>query len=380
MKRIASRLSRSDAAFRENDRVNRQRAADLAALHAQVSEGGGARARQRHLEQSKMLVRDRIEALLDPGTPFLELSPLAAHGLYEGEAPAAGLVTGVGRVHGRQVMIVANDATVKGGTYYPLTVKKHLRAQEIARENRLPCVYLVDSGGAFLPLQAEVFPDREHFGRIFYNQAQHERPGHPAAQRGARVVHRRRRLRAGDERRGRHRQGAGHDLPGRPAAGQGGDRRGSHGRGAGRGRCPHAHQRRGRPPGQRRRARAADPARRDREPGPGAAARARPAPRPKTRTTTPTNCTAPSATTRASRSTSARSSRDWSTAAACTSSSRATGPRWSAASPTCTATRWASSPTTASCSAPRPSRPRTSSSCATRATSRWSSCRTSPAS
>ena len=179
MKRIASRLTKNDAVFRENDRINRQRAADLAALHAQVAEGGGARARQRHLEQKKMLVRDRIEALLDPGTPFLELSPLAAHGLYDGEAPAAGLVTGVGRVHGRQVMVIANDATVKGGSYLPLTVKKHLRAQDIARENRLPCVYLVDSGGAFLPLQDEVFPDRDHFGRIFFNQAQMSAAGIP---------------------------------------------------------------------------------------------------------------------------------------------------------------------------------------------------------
>jgi acetyl-CoA carboxylase carboxyltransferase component len=118
-----------------------------------------------------MFVRERIDGLLDPGSPFLELSPLAAHGMYGGEAPGAGLVTGVGRVSGREVMVIANDATVKGGTYYPITVKKHLRAQEIALENRLPCVYLVDSGGAFLPLQADVFPDREHFGRIFYNQA-----------------------------------------------------------------------------------------------------------------------------------------------------------------------------------------------------------------
>ena len=116
-------------------------------------------------------VRERIEQLLDPGTPFLELSPLAAFGMYDDDAPAAGLVTGIGRVSGREVVVVANDATVKGGTYYPITVKKHLRAQQIALENRLPCVYLVDSGGAFLPLQAEVFPDREHFGRIFFNQA-----------------------------------------------------------------------------------------------------------------------------------------------------------------------------------------------------------------
>jgi len=136
---------------------------------ARVRQGGAGR--ERHAEQKKMFVRDRIDALLDPGSPFLELSPLAAHGMYDGEAPAAGLVTGIGRVAGREVMVVANDATVKGGTYFPMTVKKHLRAQEIAEENRLPCVYLVDSGGAFLPLQAEVFPDREHFGRIFFNQA-----------------------------------------------------------------------------------------------------------------------------------------------------------------------------------------------------------------
>src|SRR3954470_23464263 len=143
--------------------------ASLKAELAKAREGGPGRAR--HLEQKKMPVRDRIDALLDPGSPFLELSPLAAHGMYDGEAPAAGIVTGVGRVSGREVMIVANDATVKGGTYYPITVKKHLRAQEIAEQNRLPCVYLVDSGGAFLPLQAEVFPDRDHFGRIFYNEA-----------------------------------------------------------------------------------------------------------------------------------------------------------------------------------------------------------------
>jgi acetyl-CoA carboxylase carboxyltransferase component len=136
---------------------------------ARARAGGAGRAR--HAEQKKMFVRDRVDALLDTGSPFLELSPLAAHGMYEGEASGAGLVTGVGRVSRREVMVIANDATVKGGTYYPMTVKKHLRAQEIAEQNRLPCVYLVDSGGAFLPLQADVFPDREHFGRIFYNQA-----------------------------------------------------------------------------------------------------------------------------------------------------------------------------------------------------------------
>lgn len=133
--------------------------------------GGGSQLIEKHQKRGKLFVRDRIDALLDPGTPFLELNALAAAGFYENSAPGAGIVTGIGRVHGRECMIVANDATVKGGTYFPLTVKKHLRAQEVALENRLPCIYLVDSGGAFLPLQAEVFPDRDHFGRIFYNQA-----------------------------------------------------------------------------------------------------------------------------------------------------------------------------------------------------------------
>ncbi len=133
--------------------------------------GGGEKARNKHTERGKLLPRERIRALLDPGSPFLELSPLAAHGMYDDAAPCAGLITGIGRVKGQEVLVVANDATVKGGTYFPMTVKKHLRAQEVALENRLPCIYLVDSGGAFLPLQDEVFPDREHFGRIFFNQA-----------------------------------------------------------------------------------------------------------------------------------------------------------------------------------------------------------------
>jgi 3-methylcrotonyl-CoA carboxylase beta subunit len=145
-----------------------------------VRAGGGARAAERHAARGKLLARDRITALLDPGSPFLELSPLAGHALYEGDAvPSGGIVTGIGRVQGQEVMVVANDATVKGGTYYPITVKKHLRAQEVAAQNRLPCVYLVDSGGAFLPRQDEVFPDRDHFGRIFYNQAQMSRAGIP---------------------------------------------------------------------------------------------------------------------------------------------------------------------------------------------------------
>jgi 3-methylcrotonyl-CoA carboxylase beta subunit len=146
--------------------------ADLQERLERVRAGGGERARDRHLSRGKLLPRDRVERLCDPGAPFLELSALAAEDLYDGDAPGAGMVTGIGMVCGRHVVVVANDATVKGGTYYPMTVKKHLRAQEIALTNRLPCVYLVDSGGAFLPMQDEVFPDREHFGRIFYNQAQ----------------------------------------------------------------------------------------------------------------------------------------------------------------------------------------------------------------
>jgi 3-methylcrotonyl-CoA carboxylase beta subunit len=146
--------------------------ADLQERLERVRAGGGERARERHLSRGKLLPRDRVERLCDPGAPFLELSALAAEDLYDGDAPGAGMVTGIGTVCGRHVVVVANDATVKGGTYYPMTVKKHLRAQEIALTNRLPCVYLVDSGGAFLPMQDEVFPDREHFGRIFYNQAQ----------------------------------------------------------------------------------------------------------------------------------------------------------------------------------------------------------------
>jgi len=144
---------------------------DLEARIAGIRKGGGEKYQQRHRSRGKLPVRERIDALLDPGSPFLELSQLAAHGVYGEEVAAAGIVTGVGRVAGQECMIVANDATVKGGTYYPLTVKKHLRAQTIAEQNRLPCLYLVDSGGAYLPLQDEVFPDREHFGRIFYNQA-----------------------------------------------------------------------------------------------------------------------------------------------------------------------------------------------------------------
>src|SRR3954451_24343092 len=142
--------------------------ADLDAQLAQVRQGGGEKARARHTARGKLLPRERVDRLLDKGAPVLELSPLGAHGMYDGDAPGAGMITGVGRVAGRECVIVANDATVKGGTYYPMTVKKHLRAHEIARENNLPCIYLVDSGGANLPNQDQVFPDREHFGRIFF--------------------------------------------------------------------------------------------------------------------------------------------------------------------------------------------------------------------
>jgi 3-methylcrotonyl-CoA carboxylase beta subunit len=157
--------------FRANHDANAALIADLNAQLQRVRQGGGERARERHVGRGKLLPRERVDRLLDPGAPFLECSALAAHGLYDGEAPGAGIITGIGRVSGRECVIVANDATVKGGTYYPMTVKKHLRAQEIALQNRLPCIYLVDSGGAFLPRQDEVFPDREHFGRIFFNQA-----------------------------------------------------------------------------------------------------------------------------------------------------------------------------------------------------------------
>ncbi len=152
---------------------------ELRAKVAEAELGGGKTARERHLSRGKLLPRQRVAALIDPGSPFLELSQLAAHGMYGGDVPSAGIVTGIGRVSGRECVIVANDATVKGGTYFPTTVKKHLRAQEIARKNRLPCLYLVDSGGAFLPMQDEIFPDRDHFGRIFFNQANMSAEGIP---------------------------------------------------------------------------------------------------------------------------------------------------------------------------------------------------------
>ncbi|MEO5988867.1 MAG: carboxyl transferase domain-containing protein [Candidatus Eisenbacteria bacterium] len=179
MERIESHLDPRSAEFAANAAHHRALVADLNQRLTIAQQGGGPELIAKHTARGKLFVRERIERLLDPGTAFLELSPLAANGMYDGDAPAAGVVTGIGVVQGRQVMIVANDATVKGGTYYPITVKKHVRAQEVALENRLPCVYLVDSGGAFLPLQADVFPDRDHFGRIFYNQARMSALGIP---------------------------------------------------------------------------------------------------------------------------------------------------------------------------------------------------------
>ena len=176
---LETRIDRGGAEFAENDATNRRLARELRDLVARVREGGPAAAREHHTARDKLLVRDRVDRLLDPGSPFLEIAPLAGHELYEDWIPSAGLVTGIGRIAGRECVIVGNDATVKGGTYYPITVRKHLRAQDVALENALPCVYLVDSGGAFLPRQDDVFPDREHFGRIFYNQAQLSARGIP---------------------------------------------------------------------------------------------------------------------------------------------------------------------------------------------------------
>jgi 3-methylcrotonyl-CoA carboxylase beta subunit len=170
--RIDTKVATDSDEFRARAAHNRALAEKLRADVAEAAKGGPEKHRERHVSRGKLLPRDRVERLLDPGSPFLEIGQLAACDMYEGEVPGAGIIAGIGRVSGRQVMIVCNDATVKGGTYYPLTVKKHLRAQEIAEQNRLPCVYLVDSGGANLPHQAEVFPDRDHFGRIFFNQAQ----------------------------------------------------------------------------------------------------------------------------------------------------------------------------------------------------------------
>src|ERR1041384_7511188 len=169
--KLASVVDTQGADFRANASAMRALVQHLEERRTEAARGGPERSRERHTSRGKLLPRERVLRLIDPGTPFLELSPLAANGMYEDAIHGAGIITGIGRIEGRECVIVCNDATIKGGTYYPMTVKKHLRAQEIARENRLPCIYLVDSGGANLPQWPEVFPDREHFGRIFYNQA-----------------------------------------------------------------------------------------------------------------------------------------------------------------------------------------------------------------
>jgi 3-methylcrotonyl-CoA carboxylase beta subunit len=174
-----TQLNTNESTFQHNATVMRGMAAELKKLTVKIQEGGGEKARERHRQHGKLLPRDRIELLLDPGSDFLELSAFAGYELYEDDIPAGGIITGIGRVMGTECMIVANDATVKGGTYYPITVKKHLRAQKIAEQNRLPCIYMVDSGGAFLPKQDEVFPDENHFGRIFFNQANMSAQGIP---------------------------------------------------------------------------------------------------------------------------------------------------------------------------------------------------------
>ncbi|WP_166415913.1 carboxyl transferase domain-containing protein [Cochlodiniinecator piscidefendens] len=177
--KLTSKALPSSETFKENVTLHQEMIATAAEAAALAAAGGGVRSRDRHLSRGKMLPRERVANLLDPGSPFLEVGATAAHGLYGGAAPCAGVIAGIGRVHNQEVMVVCNDATVKGGTYYPMTVKKHLRAQEIAEENHLPCIYLVDSGGANLPNQDEVFPDRDHFGRIFYNQARMSAKGIP---------------------------------------------------------------------------------------------------------------------------------------------------------------------------------------------------------
>ncbi len=224
MSLLASRIDRRSPDFERNASAMSASVDDLRARLAHVRGGGGPAAVERHRKRGKLTARDRIDRLIDAGTPFLELSALAAHGMYDGDAPAAGIVTGIGMIEGTDCVIVANDATVKGGTYYPVTVKKHLRAQAIAEQNGLPCIYLVDSGGAFLPLQADVFPDREHFGRIFYNQARMSAQAIPqiAAVMGSCTAGGAYVPAMADE--SIIVKDEGHDLPRRTAAGAGGDR------------------------------------------------------------------------------------------------------------------------------------------------------------
>ena len=179
MEKMSTAAIPSDPTFAANEESMRGLVEQLRERLATTALGGSEKSRERHVSRGKLLPRDRVDELLDEGSPFIEIAPLAANGIYDDQAPGAGVIAGIGLIHSRPVLVISNDATVKGGTYFPLTVKKHLRAQEIALENTLPCVYLVDSGGAFLPMQDEVFPDRDHFGRIFYNQARLSAAGIP---------------------------------------------------------------------------------------------------------------------------------------------------------------------------------------------------------
>ena len=261
MSLIQSYLDTHGEGFARNEARMEGLAAELRERLTAVRQGGGAEATAKHRKRNKLTARERIDLLVDPGSDFLEFSALAANGMYDDACPAAGIVTGIGIVEGQHCVIVANDATVKGGTYYPMTVKKHLRAQEIAEQNHLPCIYLVDSGGAFLPLQDRGLPRSRPLRAHLLQPGAHVGQAHSADRRGDGIVHGRRRVRARDERRDRDRQGQRHDLLGRSAAGEGGDRRGSHRRGARRRRRAHAHLGRRRPSGKRRPARAGHRAR-----------------------------------------------------------------------------------------------------------------------
>jgi len=221
---IETRVNARSEEFQANAAAMQAQIDDLRAKLAEVSTGGSEAARKKHVARGKLLPRDRVEQLLDPGTPFLELSALAAYNMYDNEAPGAGVITGIGRVSGVECMIVCNDATVKGGTYYPMTVKKHLRAQEIAAQNNLPCIYLVDSGGANLPRQDEVFPDRDHFGRIFLQPGQHVGARHRSDCGRNGLMHGWWCLCARHERRVDHSAKPGYDLFGRAPLGESRDR------------------------------------------------------------------------------------------------------------------------------------------------------------
>ena len=354
--------------------------ADLEKRLAEIRLGGDEAARKRHTDRGKMLPRARIDTLLDRDKGFFEFSEFAAYQVYDDPVPAAGIITGIGRVSGHDCVIIANDATVKGGTYFPLTVEKHLRAQAVAAENRLPCIYLVDSGGAFLPLAGSGLPLARAFRPHLLQSGAHVGRRHPADRRRHGLMHRGRRLYPGDVGRSDHRARAGDHLPRRPAAGESRNRRSRQRRRSGRRRCARAPFGRRRLHREGRRRSDPDGPPRDRQSqsrtaGLRAAARSEAA-----AVRSAESCTASCPPISAVCSKCARSSPASSMAASSTSSNRPTARRSSAASRTSTATRSASSPTTASC-CPKPrSRPRTSSSSAASAACRSSSCRTPAAS